>query len=49
VAIAWILAHPTSPEPADSDFETAFKVAYKLEFGFLLTSAIVVDDVKASD
>ena len=36
-------------EPEDGDFETAFKAAYKTEFGFLLTSQIVVDDVKVSN
>ena len=28
------------------DFEAAFKREYKMEFGFLLESKIVVDDVK---
>lgn len=30
----------------DDDFETAFKHAYKTEFGFLLEKRIIVDDVK---
>lgn len=33
-------------EPENKDWEEAFKVAYKTEFGFLLESQIVVDDVK---
>lgn len=37
-----------SSEPEGGDFEEAFKKAYKTEFGFLLTSQIVVDDVKVS-
>lgn len=38
----------SSSEPEGGDFESAFKAAYKTEFGFLLTSQIVVDDVKVS-
>lgn len=36
----------SSSEPSDSDWATAFKAAYKTEFGFLLESEIVVDDIK---
>ena len=35
-----------SSEPEDGDWSAAFKSAYKTEFGFLLESDIVVDDIK---